>query len=74
MDRPRPRPFSLNVVGVDFVCSFNTFPGFAQSEGREGNRRENVDTNAGSLTMRNTILSSFIRWAYGVQDAERILF
>jgi hypothetical protein len=69
MNGPRRRPFILNVAGVDFVCSFNTFLGFAQSEGREGNRRENVDTTAGDPTMRNISLSLWFRWAYGVRAA-----
>ena len=46
MNGPRRRPFILNVGGLSVVFSFNTFLGFAQSEGREGNRRENVDTTA----------------------------
>jgi len=37
---------------------------------REGNRRENVDTAPGRLTMRNVSLSSCIRWAYGVQGSQ----
>jgi trimeric autotransporter adhesin len=37
---------------------------------REGNRRENVDTEPERLTMQNVSLSSCIGWAYRVQASE----
>lgn len=74
----------MNIGRLAVVCLFNTFPIFAQSQfevasikpsqagnmDREGNRREDVDTAPGSLTMRNVSLSSCIRWAYGVQRSQ----
>jgi uncharacterized protein (TIGR03435 family) len=78
------RLFTMNAGAVGIVCLFNTFLIFAQSQfevasikpsqagnmDREGNRRENVDTQPGRLTMRNASLSSCIRWAYGVQASQ----
>jgi uncharacterized protein (TIGR03435 family) len=74
----------MNIGRLVIVCLFNTFPIFAQSQfevasikpnqagnmDREGNRREDVDTAPGRLTMRNVSLSSCIRWAYGVQRSQ----
>ena len=62
----RRRLFRVNAGGATVVLIFNTFPILAQSQfevasikpsslkdmSREGNRRENVDTAPGSLTMR----------------------
>ena len=36
--------------------------------GGEGSRRENIQFDPGSLTMRNVTLKSSIRWAYHVMD------
>jgi hypothetical protein len=63
----------MNVGGIVFVCLYiclsGMFPIFAQLQmDREGNRRENADTNPESLTTRNVGLSACIRWAYGVQE------
>jgi uncharacterized protein (TIGR03435 family) len=74
----------MNIGRLVVVCLFNTLPIFAQSQfevasirpsqavnmDREGNRREDVDTAPGRLTMRNVSLSSCIRWAYGVQKSQ----
>src|SRR5580693_5387390 len=80
MDGGHRRLFTMNIGCLAIVCLLGAFPIFAQSQfevasikpsqaanmDREGNRREDVDTAPGRLTMRNVSLSSCIRWAYGV--------
>jgi uncharacterized protein (TIGR03435 family) len=83
--RPR-RLIFMNIGGVGVVFLLNTFLIFAQSQfevasikqiqagavDREGNRREQVNTSANGLTMRNVSLKSCVRWAYGVQASQVI--
>jgi uncharacterized protein (TIGR03435 family) len=38
--------------------------------GGEGGRRQAIQAEPGSLTMRNVTLANAIRWAYGVMDAQ----
>jgi uncharacterized protein (TIGR03435 family) len=84
MVRTSRRLISMNTGGAGVVFLLNTFLTVAQSQfevasikpsqagslDREGNRRENVDTSADGLTMRNVSLKSCVRWAYGVQASQ----
>lgn len=84
MDGGWRRLFVMNIGRLAIVCLLGAFPIFAQSQfevasikpsqatnmDREGNRREDVDTAPGRLTMRNVSLTSCIRWAYGVQASQ----
>jgi hypothetical protein len=67
MAGPRRRLFTMNIGRAAVVCLLNPFSRLLD---REGNRRENVDTAPGRLTMRKVSVSSCIRWAYGVQASQ----
>ena len=43
-------------------------PNLMSKAGGEGSRRERVNTSPGSLNMRNTSLSSCIKWAYDIGE------
>ena len=57
---------SSNVQSVAFdVASIR--PVTTQNSGREGNSRSQIESGAGSLTMRNIDLNEMIEWAYKLQ-------